>query len=113
MDAVMLQCAALIDDLDEIFTSCTTAQLIGRPVISVIKNAGLVDKGHLAIKNKLLTHMRDRFIVKESCSLRVSDLLLFCNGTGFELVTYYIRIEERASFYLRSQSFDLVVEYTR
>ncbi len=113
MDAAMLQCAALIDNLDEIFTSCAPDRLIGRPVISVIKNAGLTDERHLAVKNKLLTHMRDRFMVKESCSLRISDLLLFCNGTGFELVTYYIRIEERVSFYLRSQSFDMVVEFTK
>lgn len=112
MEAKMHLCAALIDKIDEIFANTLTGTSYQRPVLSASRDAGLRNANQQSLKNRLLTEMRECFVEKNVCSLRLSTILLFCHNHGFKLVTHYIKKNERASFFIRTNSFDLIVEYT-
>lgn len=104
-------CAALMDELNDVFADNRTAHLAERPVVSAHKTAGLSSPEHLILKNKVLGQLSQCFIDKQVVAVKKCELYLFATNEGFDVVTVF-ESPERACFYMRGDYFDIIVEYT-
>lgn len=115
MDDSQKQCCLdLIDELDGILAEYHTATGVRAvPVVSETRDTGITDPDYLVVKNKLMGAMKSTFIDKTSCSLRLSELLMFCHDAGLEFSTQHVTKGKRVYFSIRTPGYDLIVEYKK